>query len=612
MKKILSLFKKKWFWVFIVVLGVGGVVLARGGSRNVPEFSSGIVERKDLFQTVSETGSVVANLELNYGWETAGRVASTTKQVGDIVAKGDLIAVLEDTKQRAALNEALSSLASAQAKLSVELAGPSTEAEQKSWASVEQARASLKQSEASLEKAKAKAESDVVAAEKGVETAQNNLQLASGGENSQIVNDAYEDLINTLKSAITTLSDALTESDNVLGVDNTLANDAFEAYLSALNPTHLGQSKLSYQRAKSAKISAENSVFPLSMVSDHGVVDAAVAEVQYALSDMRDHLTDVQLVLDATLPLGDFSQSELDTIKTSIAVDKASVDTATASVTNAKQSVTTARNSLYSYQIAYDQALATLATTRRQVMADIAIAEAAVESARATLREREAAHNDLVNPPRAVDVASLRAEVSRQSANLDRIRDELEKTKLLALGDGVLAVFDVEVGETVGANQVVVTIVSPALTVEVDISESDIAKVSHGDPVRMTLDAFGEDVEFAGSVASIDPAETEISGVIYYKTKIAIHLDGGEDVRPGMTANVSIMTDMSEDALVIPRRAILERDGKRFVRVLTDPKTASYEERAVSTGLRGDDGEIEILSGLQEGEEVITFIREEE
>ena len=90
---------------------------------------------------------------------------------------------------------------------------------------------------------------------------------------------------------------------------------------------------------------------------------------------------------------------------------------------------------------------------------------------------------------------------------------------------GRLATLDVEIGENVSANQEVVDIVSPQLTVEVDISESDIAKVSVDDPVSMTLDAFGEDMVFTGTVASVDPAETEISGVIYYKTKILIDLN---------------------------------------------------------------------------------------
>lgn len=612
-KKKKPFYTKKWVWGVGMLLVVLVLVFTRGGGGNPPEFSSAATVRKDLSQTVSETGSVVANLQLNYGFEISGRVASVEKKVGDALTVGDLIGSLEDAKQQAALKEARSALASAAAKLNLELAGPSEEEAKQSAATVDQARASLVEAEASLEKAEAKAENDVTSAEKAVETAQNNLQLAEGGEDSQIVNDAYEDLVNALKSGLTNITKALIESDNILGVDNMLANDEFEDYLSILDNSHLNRAEMSYIFSKNTRDAVIAAVVPLTLSSTHEVVDAATLETQDALTTLQIHLSDVQQVLNATVPTGDLSKSELDALKSSITTEQTSIDSSATNVANMRQAVTSARNSLLSYQIAYDKAVADLQTTIRQSNADIAIANANVAARMAIAEEKEAAHNQLIQPPRAVDIASLRADVARQSANVEALQSDFEKTRLTALSDGILARLDVEVGENVTANQEIVTIVSPQLTVEVDISESDIAKVAVGDPVSMTLDAFGDERLFSGSVASIDPAETEISGVIYYHTDIRIDLADGETVvRPGMTANVDIMTDMREQVLIIPRRAILERDGRRFVRVLTDEKTAAYEEREVTTGLRGDNGEIEILSGLQEGENIITFIREEE
>ncbi|MBT4542151.1 MAG: hypothetical protein HOC34_04305, partial [Candidatus Magasanikbacteria bacterium] len=160
------------------------------------------------------------------------------------------------------------------------------------------------------------------------------------------------------------------------------------------------------------------------------------------------------------------------------------------------------------------------------------------------------------------------------------------------------------------ANQEVITLISSQLTIEVDVSESDIAKVSIGDNVNITLDAFGDDTIFNGSVVSVEPGETEISGVIYYKTDIVLEEITEVDVRSGMTANIDIITNMKEQALTVPQRAIIKKDGKQIVRILTNEKTGEFFEREVVSGIRGDAGQTEIISGIEEGEKIITFIKE--
>jgi len=129
--------------------------------------------------------------------------------------------------------------------------------------------------------------------------------------------------------------------------------------------------------------------------------------------------------------------------------------------------------------------------------------------------------------------------------------------------------------------------------------------------VDVTLDAFGDDVHFDGAVVSIEPGETEISGVVYYKTKVLMDDYPDRPVKSGMTANVNINTDRQDGVLVLPRRAVIFKDAKKIVRVLTNKEKVEFEEREVTTGLEGNDGLVEILSGLQKGEEVITFLKEE-
>jgi len=141
--------------------------------------------------------------------------------------------------------------------------------------------------------------------------------------------------------------------------------------------------------------------------------------------------------------------------------------------------------------------------------------------------------------------------------------------------------------------------------IEVDIPEVDISNVELGNPCRITIDAFPE-IEFEGEVIEIEPAETVISGVVYYKIKVNFDLEF-EGVKPGMTANVVIITDSKENALIIPQRAITEKEGKRFVKV---PFEKSFKEIEIEIGIKGTRGEIEVVSGLEQGDEIITFIKE--
>ncbi len=629
-----KIFKKKWLWVTLVllVLVVGGVY-ARSRQPEIPEYSSAPVEKMTLIQSVNETGSLVSSLEVTYSWETSGKIVHVKKKVGDTVKKGEVIAEVDSKAQKARLGEAYAALQAAQARLNLELAGPNEEDRKKSLASVTQAKTSLAQAEASLEKAKTTATSQITTAEKAVETAFNNLKYAENGGTSQLVADAYEDLANSITDAAVELTKALGSSDNVLGIDNVFANDDFEDVLSTTNLSRLNLAKNSYYGAKQATAGIQAKVSSLFPATDYVALQQTANETTTALNVMQLHLLDVQGALDATLPIGDLSQSELDTLKTSISTARSAISSDMTAITNAKQGITSAENSLTNYKIAYAKAEQDLANIKAQTSADIKIAESQVAIQLAALAQAEAAHDSFVAPPRTVDVASLKADVQRQTAAVAAMQAEVQKTNITALAPGVVAKIDLKIGEVANMGQTAVVVVSPDFNVEVDISESDIAKVQLGDTAHFTFDALRDDEIYTGEVVAIDSAKTEISGVIYYKTKILLHgrlneekmeiatsttptssitTDVLTDLKSGMTVNVQIFTDSKAGVLVVPQRAVLEKNGQQIVRVLTNPVLVEYEERIVTTGLRGDEGLIEITSGLSEGEEVITFIDETE
>jgi multidrug efflux pump subunit AcrA (membrane-fusion protein) len=142
--------------------------------------------------------------------------------------------------------------------------------------------------------------------------------------------------------------------------------------------------------------------------------------------------------------------------------------------------------------------------------------------------------------------------------------------------------------------------------IEANVPEVDVAKVAVGDPARVTLDAYGSAEFFPATISAIDPAETVIEGVPTYTVTLRFD-QKDERIKSGMTANIDIRTDQREGVLYIPARAVLtDADGRRFVRV---PDGLATRDVPVEVGLRGSDGRIEILSGLSEGDVVVTFLK---
>ena len=134
------------------------------------------------------------------------------------------------------------------------------------------------------------------------------------------------------------------------------------------------------------------------------------------------------------------------------------------------------------------------------------------------------------------------------------------------------------------------------------MGDIDIAKLSKGNTADITLDAYGEDTHFSAKLYFIDPAETIIDGVPTYRIKLQFMQDD-QRIKSGMTANMKIVTSTRTDVLAIPQRSITQKnDGTKTVFLLL--LDGATKEAIVQTGLRGSDGKVEILSGLNEGDKI--------
>lgn len=201
----------------------------------------------------------------------------------------------------------------------------------------------------------------------------------------------------------------------------------------------------------------------------------------------------------------------------------------------------------------------------------------------------------------AEDVAVQEAAVAQAEAAAASVSARLRNSAIVAPISGVVTQFDAKAGESVSPAVPLVSIISDSrFRIEADVPEVDVGKVSVGNHASITLDAFPNET-FLGTVFYIDPAETVREGVVGYKVKASFDTPDRR-LKSGLTANLKIATKHKDDALVLPQYAIVQNDLGAFVRVL-DGATAT--DTPVTLGIQDDKGNVEVMSGVTEGEQVL-------
>lgn len=217
-------------------------------------------------------------------------------------------------------------------------------------------------------------------------------------------------------------------------------------------------------------------------------------------------------------------------------------------------------------------------------------------------REPELAYFRARNAYEISQIDSAPNVVREKEIDMELSRDALEQTYLRAPFDGIVTEVDIEPGQSLGANDVVVQLVDDsAFEVQVSVDELDIARVATGQQVTIRLDADPNTVR-EGVVERVSLVANTSGNVVTVPVTVRF-LEPDEFLRPGYTATLQIIVAQSENALVVPVEAIWE-DGPS--RTVTRVAGGEQETVAVTTGL-SDGAWVEIVSGLNEGDEVIAL-----
>lgn len=229
-----------------------------------------------------------------------------------------------------------------------------------------------------------------------------------------------------------------------------------------------------------------------------------------------------------------------------------------------------------------------------------------------TEKDLEAAERDYDNS--VAQLALEQAQVKQAQASLNSAQTELSYTEIKAPVDGIVISKSVEVGQTVAASFETPEIFSVAedltkMQIEASVVEADIAKVKEGQKVRFTVDSYADDY-FYGTVTQVRNEATTTSNVVTYTVVIGID-NSDMKLKPGMTANVEIITAEEKGVMLVPNQALrfyiddsdkAKRYKDRGVWII---KNGKPERVSVKIGVSDDDNTQILESTLKIGDEVI-------
>jgi HlyD family secretion protein len=633
----LKYYKKEIFFliVFLIIASVGTIKFLE--SKKV-EYNTEQVRKGSLVRTVSVTGSIISDLTTDLHFEVNGKLDKINFNEGDSLKRDDIIAELEANDEKIQIQEAEASLAASRANLDLKKAGATLEDIRVTETSVMSAEVALKIAQTNLNNIKDSGEENIKRAELDLQNAEISLDSASTtllnsekslenviATNSQAVEDSYESLKVVMQKNLLKIFEYLAGMDEILGVDDEDANDEFQSSLGRLKSTTFEAAQQAYRDARSDYRIADEKYLELDGDGSIDLIKSVAEEMEWALYSLDNALLNTRILLNNSVVSKDLTETMLSTFKSAIDTDRIGNNSELTSLQTKKQALISSEiaqktnndSAQASYDASrgnYDKALTnkeisshSLDSIKIETANAIKNAELEIEAKSKSLETAKASLDLKKAPPRQVDIASLEAQVVQAEASLSLARKNLEKTILRAPTDGVIVNINGEIGENISVSDKISVIISPQLIIEADISEADIDKIELSQLTSITFDAFGEEEIFNGKIFFIDPTETKIQDVIYYRVKVSLEDRHGKSIRSGMTANLDILTAPKDNILFVSQRSVIERGGVKIVRILDD---GEVKEIRVVTGIRGDGGVIEIVSGLQIGQQVVISIKE--
>lgn len=622
--------------LLLLVLGivVSGLLYFFIPKQKKIEYVTDVVKKGKITQTVSETGTVKAVKELSLSFSAGGKLSKLLVKVGDMVQINQVVAELDKKDLEIKMIEAQANLEVARQSLAKLLAGTVSEEIAIAEASVKQASKaydsakkeygktansiteSIRQADKTVRDLTDTSAATLTTQEQSVVSAEDNLRNTKD-TNQRSIDDNLANVFANVDNKIITISTAL---DNI---NRILTDEDGKDLISKKNLNYLTQTNFYYSEARTGLDKIEKNLVSVKKSQDKTEAKTLLINTDSTLSSVSFALLNCYNALENSITDLHFTQVKIDNFKTTITGQQTIISGGITAVEAAIQSlgnailtydtrVRAAENSVKEAKAVLANSLLVaqnvLRTARTEGDKQLSSSQSRVDSSKEALNVANVQLSKLKAPVNSYDRSLAEAKIRQAEAAIQAIKKQIDDCVLRTPYAGVVTQKKFEIGEQVAPSTPVISISGDTnFEVEVLISEADIAKVKNGNKVEITFDAFGDELKFSGVLNSIEPAQTEVQGVIYYKANIVFDPKGNE-IKAGMTANVIIVSAEKENALIVLNRAIIQKaDTGKFIRVL---KNNLVTENKVETGLKGDSGEVEVLSGVNEGDVVVVSIKE--
>ncbi len=473
----------------------------------------------NLEESVSLTGTVKPSAEANLSFEKTGVLKSLNVKVGDLVMRGQTLAVLSSENEYARVLEAQANVASQKAML-------------------EDLRSGAKKETIEIKKS-------------AVEKA--NLDLAQ----------AYRNAGDTVKNI--SISGNTFVRDNLA---NLFTGDKSQGYKINVNSCDSQtESKINLLKAEAETALSEIEKVSSNYSSLESDTDMQKAQMFAVKNTQMKKITD-------------YLNSLKDLFSSGCSITNSSYDTT-------RTAVTTSRN--------------TWSTLNTELSAKINL----IDSLKIAKSQAEEDLRSAQSGEKSQKVKQQEAQVSAAVARLVSANADANKNVMSAPFGGIVTNVDLKIGELVTPGGKTLSLISATnFEIESKVSEVDVSKLSKGATAKVTFDTYGDDLKFDAIVSNISPAGIISEGVPTYKTVFSF-LNKDEKIRSGMTANIEVVTKIHENIISIPAKYILNISGVKKVKSKINLETNKIVEKEVTTGARGTNGEVEILSGLEIGDVLV-------
>ncbi len=581
-------------WAFVkrrpktsVGVGLGALLVVFAvvafSQPKAPEYLTELARQGDLQQTVEAVGTVISERDLKLQFPITGIIDQVLVQEGDEVKARQILARIRASGLQADVNSASAQVASAQADLNKLLEGTRPEEIAITEASVQNKRAALK----AAQETQKKSEEDVKQSERQLEALRAEAAVSLSGYVASAGSDVSSNL-STANTSVQAMSDVLENVD----VSDAFAKHNIEAYRS------LQQQQLQAETA----ISQTQAAIP--SITDYASALAALDKARAGISQTSSFINQLYSAVSGLPVTSTFSITDREDNKTAIAAQLTKIQSAVSAIDSSLKSLRDASANFDTRIRAEESAVISAEGSRDKATADILTYETSLRIEEANLALQRAGS-------RQTDIDAARARLNQYYAQLQRARDRYEDTIIRAPIDGTVTKVNLKEGELLSTSfeseSAIAMLGSSPYRVEMYVAEIDVPRVQVTQTGSIELDAFpGED--FLLTVSELNPTSTDVDGVSKYRVKLDF-LGDATQLRIGMTGDAEIFTDSRKDVIIIPGRAVLnEVSGSGTVRILKEDGT--MEERSVTLGMEGQGGDVEVIKGVREGEQVIVLIKE--